>query len=371
MSIVTPTITARHVELFRQCFNGLTHVYGTYNPVTGSSRQEKKPVTDQVIRDHLEGRFPYGVYLLDGDRTNAVVADFDQPDPDPPRRFLTIAAERRLPVYIERSKSKGFHVWMFAAAGGVLAATGRRVFLDILRELGLPKTEVFPKQDRLGEGASYGNFINLPLFGRLLPQGRCVFVNPDEDMQPFPDQWAFLADIGRVTEAQLESSLPRPLAVLPSPPTSDFIHSIAIPSRASRAYALPPCARNMLNHGVSDGQRVACFRLAVHFKRLGLPQYAAVAALLAWAKRNRPIGKGIITEEEVVCQVADAYGKPYWGYGCNDPLIRRHCQPACPLSPKTDHRGHSNDKEQYDVTPANQQQDGDTPGNRRTCARCP
>jgi len=103
-------ITASQVQLFRSCFRGLTHAYGTCDPATGRVWQEKKPVTDQVIRNHLEGRHLYGVYLLDGDHTSAVVADFDQLDPGPPRRFLGIAVRRGLPAYIERSKGKGWHM---------------------------------------------------------------------------------------------------------------------------------------------------------------------------------------------------------------------------------------------------------------------
>jgi hypothetical protein len=325
-------ITAERIQLFRNRFSGLTHVYGTYDPATGRAWQVKAPVTDQVIRDHLEGRRPYGVYLLNGDRTSAVVADFDQLDPGPPLRFLTVASERGLPAYIERSKGKGFHAWVFVTEGGVLAATARRAVHSILQELGLPGIEVFPKQDRLSDGASYGNFINTPLFGCLLPQGRCVFVDPQDELQPFPDQWALLESIRRVTESQLESSLPRPRPASAPELTVDIAATSAIPTRASRAYALPSCARHMLECGVSDGQRVACFRLAVHFKRLGFPQYVAIAALFAWAKRNRPVGKSIITAGEITNQVADAYGKPYLSYGCHDPLIRCHCHPSCPLS---------------------------------------
>ncbi|MBM3333207.1 hypothetical protein FJY63_00955 [Candidatus Sumerlaeota bacterium] len=33
------------VTLFRQCFTGLTHVYGTYDPATGCARQVKASVT--------------------------------------------------------------------------------------------------------------------------------------------------------------------------------------------------------------------------------------------------------------------------------------------------------------------------------------
>ena len=82
---------------------------------------------------------------------------------------------------------------MFFEATGVPAVKCRLVFVEILRRLGYPATEVFPKQDRLESPDQYANFINLPLFGKLVPQGRTLFL--DDDMQPLPDQWALLADL--------------------------------------------------------------------------------------------------------------------------------------------------------------------------------
>ena len=57
----TPRTTQEKLAIFRACFSGLTHVYGTYNPLTGQVRQVKEPVTDQVILRHLKGLQPYGV----------------------------------------------------------------------------------------------------------------------------------------------------------------------------------------------------------------------------------------------------------------------------------------------------------------------
>jgi len=322
--------TAAQVELFRRCFTGLPKVYGTYDPLTGRVWQMKAPVTDQVIRDHLTGLCPFGVYLLVRDRTNAIAVDFDEPDPVPPRQFVHNAAKRGLPAYIERSKSKGYHVWLFAQSGGILAAKGRYVAKSILRELGLPRVEVFPKQDHLDDG-SYGNFINAPLFGRLTASGRSVFIDPQQAMCPFPDQWAFLANIQRISEEQLDACPP---TQIPAPTPQQRIpqdHPVPVPTMPPRAYALPPCVREMLAHGVSEGQRVICFRLGVHMKRVGIPQDLAIVMLLAWAKKNHPFDKGILTDLEIIRQVTYAYRKPYWGYGCGDPFVRRHCQSSCPV----------------------------------------
>ena len=60
----TNMTTAEKIAIFRDCFTGLNHVYGTYDPQSGRACQKKEPVTDEVILAHLTGRQPYGVYLL-------------------------------------------------------------------------------------------------------------------------------------------------------------------------------------------------------------------------------------------------------------------------------------------------------------------
>lgn len=321
-------------------FTGLPNVYGTYDLVTGRARQVKQAVTDQVILAHLQGKQPYGVYLLVRDRTRAVVADFDVDDLEPPMDFLASAERYGLAVYIERSKSKGYHVWMFLDEVGVSAAKARLVVRHILEEIGHPNTEVFPKHDRLDTRTTYGNYIYAPLFGALVPKGRTVFLDPRHGLTPSADQWQFLEEVVRVREEQLDeiieiNELTR-AAVATCVPHAD--RSTVGPGKS---FGLPPCAQRMLAEGVSDYQRVSCFRLAVHLKNSGMPQDLAVSTLLAWAAKNHPIdGKRVITTDEVIEQTESAYFKPYRGCGCGDPAIARFCAPHCPV-----HRNHTDQAE--------------------------
>ena len=330
------------ITIFRQCFSGLAHAYGTYDPSTGCVRQVKQPVTDAVILNHLRGRQPYGVYLLVDDRTRAVVADFDDDDPMPPRECLEQARHYHVPAYIERSKCKGYHVWVFADQAGVLAASARAVMRLILDEIGRSTTELFPKHDRLDPGTRYGNFINAPLFGKLVAQGHSVFVDPLHNMNPYPDQWDVLAGVERVCQRQLDDIIEiNDLAQL----AQDGPHAPSPDQRpASHRYGLPKCAVRMLSDGVSANQRVSCFRLAVHFKRLGLPQDIAVAALRAWSAKNRPHDRGgIITEAEIIAQTQCAFGNHYRSYGCEDAIIGAYCDPNCPLQKQRQQSAHSAD----------------------------
>ena len=338
-----PRSNEQKVAIFQRRFSGLTHVYGTYDLQPSEAgavraRQVKRQVTDTVILAHLSGRQPYGVYLLMDDRTRAIVADFDRDDPLLPVECVRQASHYGLAAHIECSKQKGYHVWMFMDDRGVSAAKARAVMRLIVSEVGHPETELFPKQDRLGPGVQYGNFINAPLFGRLVAENRTVFVDPSDKMRPYANQWDLLENVRLVTEQQLDDIIELNGLDLPSTHGA----CVAAPEQADlvQGYRLPPCATRMLTEGVSANQRIACFRLAVHLKRFGFPQDIAVGALSAWAAKNEPDhGKRIITEAEIIAQALCAYGKDYRSCGCEDSAIEAFCDPTCPVRKGRDEDG--------------------------------
>jgi len=322
------TISPERIELFRRCFVGRRDVYGTYDVRTGRVRQVKASVTDDVIRKHLQGSQPYGVYLLVGERTMAVVADFDTEDLRAAVELAEAAKPYHIPAYIESSKSKGYHVWIFFAEPAP-AAKARAVMRRLLFEIERPRTEVFPKHNALNANVAFGNFIHAPLFGRSVARGRTVFLDPADPNRPHPNQWNLLAGINRVSGATLDEVVQlndltdhTGYASRSVPPT--------VPSGATRG--LPPCAQTMLADGVTEHQRVACFRLAVNLKKTGLPFDSALAVLTDWAKRNRPRdGKRVITKHEIVSQAACAFDKAYRACGCEDAAVSPYCDTGCPV----------------------------------------
>jgi hypothetical protein len=334
--------TAQKVALFRSYFSGLTNVYGTYDPGNGRSWQAKKPVTNETMLAHLQGKRPYGVYLLVGDRTRAIVADFDDADAVPAVEFINRAKHYRLSGYLETSKSKGFHVWVFFHEDGVKASKARLVVKSILEEIGYPDTEIFPKQDSLDPKASFGNFVNAPLFGALVPKKKTVFVDPNT-LVPYQDQWVFLESVERVQESTLDEVIE--INELSSPQIEPRQAKNDSTKDEWKRTSFPPCARKILRDGVSRYQRVSCFRLAVHFKRLGIPYDVAIAALMTWALKNKPMnGKRVIGEAEIRSQASYAYDHSYAGFGCNSPAIEPFCDPSCSVSQwkvknETDHSG--------------------------------
>ena len=281
----TTYTTIEKVRIFKSFFTGLDNVYGTYDLVTGKVRQVKEPVTNQVILNHLTGRQSYGVYLLVDDKIRVLAVDFDQDNLSLPVSFLIIARDYGLPVYIERSKSKGFHVWMFFD-GAVTAGKARLIAKKILSDMGLPETEIFPKQDRLDKNVSYGNFINAPLFGRLAVKERTVFLEPDDPTSVCLDQWHFLENVKRIREVDLDAVIKKHYGVDKATeqyprqkPDQDIVSN-----QDNFSFGLPPCARKMLATGVTVNQRVSTFRLAVHLKKMGFPSDLAVIALIAWSR---------------------------------------------------------------------------------------
>ncbi len=326
MDTTSKRTNTEKVAIFRSCFSGLSNVYGTYDLKTARARQVKEPVTNEVLLAHLTGKQPYGVYLLVKDRTRAIAVDFDTKDRTAPSEFVGRAKHYGLSAYVEASKSKGYHVWIFFDENGVQALKARMVAQHILEEIELPQTEIFPKQDKLGGDMRYGNFINAPLFGPLVLQGKTAFVEPAE-FSPYPDQWSFLESVERSSERVLDevielNELSAKKEVLSSEHSSQ--------KTGEGTFALPPCAVRILKDGVSQYQRVGCFRLAVHLKRLGLPYDMAVAALKTWALKNRPInGKEVIHESEILAQTSYAFKSSYSGYGCSSAAIEPFCEVFC------------------------------------------
>jgi len=132
--------------------------------------------------------------------------------------------------------------------------------------------------------------------------------------RPVTDQVLF--DIIEINE--LETPSP--------PPPIDQPNPIPI----SNLFGLPPCALKMLREVVDRFQRVNCFRLAVHLKRIGLSCDMAQAVLKLWAEKNRPTDpKGRITEKEILAQTVYAFSRPYRGYSCRSEAVLPYCNTSC------------------------------------------
>lgn len=175
-------------------------------------------VTDQVIRWHLSGQdadgqpFVAGIYpLLQNETCFFLAVDFDKADwQQDSLAFMAACRRLDLPAALERSRSgRGGHVWLFFEEA-IPATLARRLGSHLLTEamegrpdIGLGSYDrLFPNQDTLPQGG-FGNLIALPLQKRARDQGNSVFL--DESLSAWPDQWAFLATVGRISRERAET----------------------------------------------------------------------------------------------------------------------------------------------------------------------
>jgi hypothetical protein len=80
---------------------------------------------------------------------------------------------------VEKSRSKGYHVWVFASEP-VLARDMRRMMLAAHQVADYPAREVNPKQETLASTAQYGNYVRLPYpncFNMEKPNRRVIHRN--------------------------------------------------------------------------------------------------------------------------------------------------------------------------------------------------
>ena len=236
--------TADKVSLFRQLFTGRADVYALrwesrttrkagYAPACANewrpgvcekprtkcsdcSNRDFLAISDEVIYSHLAGEKTIGIYpLLTDDTCHLLAVDFDDADwRQDVRAFARSCRDLDVPVAIEISRSgNGAHAWFFFS-GRISSRDTRRLGTAIIshtcaenRQLALTSYDrLFPNQDIMPKGG-FGNLIALPLQKKPRDAGHSVFV--DEELQPYADQWAFLASIERMSPNDVESIILR------------------------------------------------------------------------------------------------------------------------------------------------------------------
>ncbi len=251
LAVTSVSPQTEKIALFRRLFQGRTDVYPRrfeslktgkkgYQPacanewVTGICEKPRirceecthrafLPVTDDVIRNHLQGLdprdqsrrdFTIGVYPMLPDETSwFLAADFDKASwQEDAQAFLETCQLRNVPAALERSRSgQGGHVWIFFAEP-VPAFQARKMGTFLLTqtmerrpEIGLDSYDrFFPSQDTLPKGG-FGNLIALPLQKKPRDAGHSLFL--DGAFVPHADQWAYLSSLRRMRGQEVAAVL--------------------------------------------------------------------------------------------------------------------------------------------------------------------
>jgi len=271
------------VALYRSLFAGRSDVYAlrwenSTRGKSGWSPAKSAPsasgryllLDDEVISSHLAGRVTAGVYpLIDGDKCRFLACDFDKGSWTlDALAFLGVCTEVGVPAVLERSRSgNGAHVWIFFEEP-VAASTARRLGTGLLRETMAVRAEVdlgsydrlFPSQDFVPQ-KGFGNLIALPLQGQCRKAGTTVFLDPTT-MEPWEDQWAFLASIRRLSEGDAKTigdairvdagpgsvSWPPSSRTRPGPPAPAQVAATMGAALAIDRIGLPPALMASLKH---------------------------------------------------------------------------------------------------------------------------
>ncbi len=276
------------------------------------------PLTDADVYRHLEGKSPdcrdvIGLYVIQEDNScHFLCADFDDKNCEhgykgDVKAFVGVCKDWGMPYYVERSRSgNGAHIWFFFDSP-IAASKARRLGNAILTEAMNRDARLnfksydrfFPNQDTLPDGG-FGNLVALPLQGQARKHGNSVFV--DEDFETCPDQWAFLQQIDKLTEnqvdviLQLHGNMP-PLGNLattseskpwepPTPPTierSDFPERLTIVKSNALFIPIGGLSAKVVNHL----KRIASFRnpefyskQAMRFSTYNVPRIITCAEII-------------------------------------------------------------------------------------------
>lgn len=271
-----PLTRKGHLALFRTLFVGRSDAHAISKD--GKTMTVRKPLDNGVLRAHLTGKYRVGSYLVGEDnRTSFLVFDIDRRNRALVRKITRRLRKRGVTSYVERSKSKGFHIWVFFAEQ-IRAKTARKLAHLILQGLKQEKIEIFPKQDVVSEGG-LGNCIWLPYFPPDVERERTVFV--DGDFQSTPKFWSLLRKIKRVPK-KIVVKLAKKVSCADPPKTRSKFSG-------PRAPQLAPCAQAILLRGVAkDHRNKALFTLAKHLRNAGLTYGEVMDLLNSTNERCRP-----------------------------------------------------------------------------------
>lgn len=146
-------------DSFMDLFRGRTDVYGSE---TGGCVKEE--ITNNLVLEHFNGHTMFGVYPLEFIAGEWKVAwgcsDIDINDYNIAHDLKDAFDAAGVIAHIEQSRSKGYHVWVFAD-DYVPATDMRNMFLAAHQVADIPPREVNPKQETLAPG-QYGNYVRLP-----------------------------------------------------------------------------------------------------------------------------------------------------------------------------------------------------------------
>jgi hypothetical protein len=271
------------VQRFSKLFLGRLDVVGTDWGECKRVAYMSDDMWIDLFDAHLDvgGQDSIGVYPLMGDGSAAWgCVDIDEDTVEHALNLQTVLRMHDVQAWVERSRSKGYHVWVLTPNEPKVPATLMRKALQAACQIvGCPDREVNPKQTELAEG-QVGNYVRLPYPGGWERTDRQVMIG---------------CSLDRFLEQAMQTGPQRP-----------GLHRLADqwidPHPPVRRHVLPP-----MDTTADPVRRMSS--LAYILWRDG-PKFPDRSAAI-WRLIVELVSQGAHTEQEIVNLVADADAR--WG----------------------------------------------------------
>jgi len=210
-----------HIDTYRSLF---IHQEGRFAAQTarGSYVLRPRPVSDELVQQHLAGDFTAGWYAFRDDGT-ITWACVDSDEDDGLRDLSRLWDHFRqydVPSYLEQSR-RGGHLWVFTEP--IAALPVRRMVVALVEQANIGPVEVFPKQDEL-RPKRIGSAMRGPLGVHRKDGHTYDFVEP-RSLEAIGlaqvDQLDYLTSFERVSAAQVADALAKLWDASRRPQTTD------------------------------------------------------------------------------------------------------------------------------------------------------
>ncbi len=287
------------------------------------------PITEETLYKHLKGEETIASYQLSEENTiRWMCLDVDlkkgsednEENRQKAKKHTLALGERFRSLFgrngflVERSGSKGWHLWVFFEPVSAFLAysVGRWVDEKTPHPMEI-SVEVYPKQTLVG---SYGSMVKLPLGVHQKTGVRCFFVNGR--FEELEDQWDALANVRTFTEQELKDII--------STYNVSLAKTIRYDTQQIDRLGALPCITNMMNEGLQEGARDEGMHvLAAWAKRRDIPESIASVMLHAVNEKSPyPL------EENVVdTKLESAYNADYSDFPCRRAVLDSYCTSQC------------------------------------------
>ena len=295
------------IERFKNIFTGLERAHGVTiveetngngAKIKGKSFVKRQPVTDELWKNHLEGKENLGIIPInDNNQCRWGCIDIDSYAGFDHKKLIDKITNMKLPLIVCRSKSGGAHVFLFTK-NYVSAKIMRDKLVQIRAVLGYGNSEVFPKQTELKSQDDTGNFLNLPYFNY---KNSVRYAFKDDGSGATLDDFFLLQERHK----------------------QDDINTIEVKRPETKYSDGPPCIELMSENKIGEGGRNnALFHYGVYAKQKWPDGWKSKLNVFNETAMEHPLAD---SEVDIVIKQHD---KKDWGYKCND-------QPMCSLCAKT------------------------------------